>query len=150
MAGETAEKSSSTRSLSSVSLPLRQEIWSSLARAAALQSTGACFGSHEMARPVSDLYIYSNDLVIYNPAVSGFSRSHIPERSMRMENHGFSRRQLARFGLGMAAMAGLSSMPGLRRVPEARAQELGPRVEEAPFSDDSALDSLDKAYSFLN
>jgi len=67
-----------------------------------------------------------------------------------MENRGFSRRQLARLGLGMAAMAGFTSMPGIRSVPEARAQELAPHAEEVPFSDDSALDSLDKAYSFLN
>ena len=68
-----------------------------------------------------------------------------------MEDHGISRRQLARFGLGMAAMAGFTSLPGIHTVPAARAQELPFGSEESPFDEESPLAaSVDKTYSFLN
>ncbi len=67
-----------------------------------------------------------------------------------MEDHGISRRQLAKFGLGMAAMASFTSMPGIHAIPSARAQELF-GAEDTPFGDESPFAaSVNKAYSFLN
>ena len=61
-----------------------------------------------------------------------------------MEDHGISRRQLAKFGLGMAAMAGFTSLPCIHTVPAARA-------EDSRFDGESGFeDALDNAYSFLN
>ncbi|HLJ29779.1 MAG TPA: Tat pathway signal sequence domain protein [Candidatus Angelobacter sp.] len=66
-----------------------------------------------------------------------------------MTNHEISRRQLAKYGLGLAAAAGFTSVPALHLVPAARARELS--GAESPFSDESSFtDSLNKAYSFLN
>src|SRR5437879_4292896 len=66
-----------------------------------------------------------------------------------MEEHGISRRQLAKIGLGMAAVAGFTAVPGLHVVPAARAQES--LFEDAPFNDESDFaDALNNAYSFLN
>jgi hypothetical protein len=59
-----------------------------------------------------------------------------------MENHGISRRQLAKLGLGMATAAGFMFVPG--------AHAITTHLEE---SDDHANDfaaSVSKAYSFLN
>jgi hypothetical protein len=71
------------------------------------------------------------------------------ERSISMTNHGISRRQLAKFGLGVAAVAGVTSMPGLQLVSTARAQE-SPGAE-SPFTDESVLAaSFNRAYSFLD
>src|SRR5581483_9845701 len=64
------------------------------------------------------------------------------ERSISMENHGISRRQLAKLGLGMATAAGFMFVPG--------AHAITTHLEE---SDDHANDfaaSVSKAYSFLN
>ena len=66
-----------------------------------------------------------------------------------MTNHGISRRQLAKLGLGVAAVAGVSSVPGLNLVSAARAQES--LDEDSPCTDKPALTaSVNKAYSFLN
>jgi len=71
------------------------------------------------------------------------------ERSISMTNHGISRRQLAKLGLGVAAVAGVSSVPGLNLISAARAQES--LDEDSPCTDKPALTaSVNKAYSFLN
>jgi hypothetical protein len=73
-----------------------------------------------------------------------------------MEDHQISRRQLAKLGLGMAAVAGFTAVPGIHIVPAARAEESHFRAEDglfedAPFNDDSDFaEALDNAYSFLN
>jgi hypothetical protein len=87
---------------------------------------------------------------VYNPAVSGFWPPQILERSIHMEDHRISRRQLAKFGFGMAA-AGFTFVPALHSVTALRTQESPSRAEEAPFDDESAFAaSLNNAYSFLN
>ncbi len=66
-----------------------------------------------------------------------------------MTNHEISRRQLAKFGLGVAAAAGFPSIPGLHLALTARAQE-SPGAE-SPCSDEHALTAaINRAYSFLN
>jgi len=61
-----------------------------------------------------------------------------------MENHGISRRQLAKIGLGIAATS-LTFVPGIH------SQESQSRAEDGPFNDESSFGpALNKAYSFLN
>ncbi|HEV3037775.1 MAG TPA: Tat pathway signal sequence domain protein [Candidatus Angelobacter sp.] len=61
-----------------------------------------------------------------------------------MENHGISRRQLAKIGLGIAATS-LTFVPGIH------SQESQPRFEDGPRNDESSFGpALNKAYSFLN
>ena len=64
-----------------------------------------------------------------------------------MNTHGMSRRQLAR--LGLAAMASVTSLPGIGIAPLGRDQEA--TTLDSLFLDDPALAaSLSRAYSFLN
>jgi hypothetical protein len=70
-------------------------------------------------------------------------------RSIDMTNDGISRRQLGKFGFSMAAVAGVTSVPGVDLILKARAQESS--GEESPCVDKPALtSSINKAYSFLN
>src|SRR6266852_4955197 len=83
----------------------------------------------------------------YSLLILSLPRMH--ERSISMTNHGISRRQLAKFGLGMAAVAGVISVPGLHLASTARAQEL-PEDESPRFDEPALTASLSKAYAFLN
>ena len=64
-----------------------------------------------------------------------------------MNTHGISRRQLARLGLG--AIAGVASFPGIANLPLAHGEEAA--IAESPFSEEPAFAaSFVRAYSFLN
>ena len=66
-----------------------------------------------------------------------------------MTNHEISRRQLAKFGFGVAAVAGVTSVSGLGIVSAAHALES--RGDDSPRSDELAFTaSVNRSYSFLN
>src|SRR5205807_5915616 len=96
-----------------VSLLPPPETWSRGLPDAVMQSTGPCV-SHKIVRFPHLLKRFSH---VQSRCFWFRPCRLILVRSIPMADHGISRRQLADFGLGMAAMAGFTSLPGIHTVP---------------------------------